>query len=182
MDKMRGLSDDIGLARIPCEMQPQKLFDQGPDIFFHVLCTCHEIGPHTVVSIDTTVGGWMKLRHHRALARLPVKRQLRGTLTQLDVPFLKGLFCQDDEVIDAIRAFTRGRDTTVFQEGGLDWENLCRQCKVCVHSTLQQEEQKTQHSRPTKERSARYVGAGTREDPIDLTGEEDVDSTAFDLH
>ena len=186
----------------------QKLFDVGPEIFAYILNSNYpEITPQTSILIDTCDGGWITTPSQRAVAALPEQRHIQGTLKQLMDPILKAIFFQEENAVDAVLMFTRGKEMPVIEEIGYHWqtnrEKACRNCRGpgnpfdscivlrnaqnfpvacanCVfrkmHGTCDHSLQHVKEGRREAVESgvaARTSGAGTREDPIDLIGDDD---------
>lgn len=184
--------------------QRRKLYYEGPSIFVYLLSdSFDDIAPGTVVVLDTNAGDWISLSPQRSAASLPEKRQIRGTLSQLEV-FLQGLRNGDPKVADAILAYTRG--CAVMQEASerpCDWcvkrkwhwfdrcivltgisgfPEACASCimigrrylcsNLCLLSDEEEEGANMSEYVDSDAEEISPQGAGTKDDPIDLTGED----------
>lgn len=105
----------------------RKLYYEGPNIFVYIVNQLSDdIDSGTVVVLDTKVGGWISLPSQCTAASLPERRQMRGTLFQLE-RFLQGLRAGETQVTDAILAYTRG-----FEMKYTIHESLLRPCDGCT--------------------------------------------------
>lgn len=182
--------------------QRRKLYYEGPRIFVYLLSdSFDDIDHRTMVVLDTNAGDWISHSPQRSAASLPERRQIRGTLSQLEV-FLQGLRNGDPNVADAILAYTRG--CAVMQEASerpCDWcvkrnwhwfdrctvltgisgfPEACAGCimigrrYLCSYACLisdEEEEEANMSEDMDSDEEMSLRGTGTKDDPIDLTGE-----------
>lgn len=93
-----------------------KLLSYGLEIFIYSL-KGYRNGLNTPIIIDITEGGWITLPAQKAVAECMEKRQLQGTLTGLNEPFLTGLLRKDEHIANAILTFTRSTEMPVVDDG-----------------------------------------------------------------
>lgn len=146
--------------------------------------------------LNTAVGGWITSPYQLAVAKLPERRQIEGTLQELTEPFLRGMLLKDTNIVNAILTFTRGDELPIAEEDDPRWtgDKACGGCgdpknttfkgcivlrqpgfQACANCFLRGCHDTCTLRYNNEDPGASAIcalGSGTKEDPIDLTGDD----------